>query len=129
MNPAIAESEVPQQDEKEKPISDAELGHEEKPVDSPEFGEAPDGGVRAWLVAAGGFALFFCCLGFQNSFGTFEQYYLTHQLRDQSPDNIAWIGSLSAFLQFAAGLVGGPLFDRYGAWVRCLAVWTFQNIC
>jgi hypothetical protein len=43
---------------------------------------------------------------------------MTHQLWDESPGNIAWIGSLSAFLQFAAGAIGGPLFDRFGAWVN-----------
>ncbi|KAK3381477.1 major facilitator superfamily domain-containing protein [Podospora didyma] len=79
------------------------------------FPPAPDGGLEAWLVAAGGAALFFCCLGFANSFGSFEEYYLSHQLSDRSPDDIAWIGSLSAFLSFASGMVGGPLFDRYGA--------------
>ncbi|OAQ96528.1 hypothetical protein LLEC1_03089 [Akanthomyces lecanii] len=75
----------------------------------------PDGGLRAWLVVAGGASIFFCCLGFGNSFGTFEAYYLAHQLQGQSPDNIAWIGSVSAFLPFATGVLGGPLFDRYGA--------------
>ena len=75
----------------------------------------PDGGLRAWLVIAGGASIFFCCLGFGNSFGTFEAYYLAHQLKGQSPDNIAWIGSVSAFLPFATGVLGGPLFDRYGA--------------
>ncbi|KAK0621636.1 major facilitator superfamily domain-containing protein [Bombardia bombarda] len=79
------------------------------------FEPAPDGGLEAWLVAAGGCCLFFCCLGFSNSFGNFAEYYMTHELRAESPDSIAWIGSLSAFLQFAAGMVGGPLFDRYGA--------------
>ncbi|CAM1504921.1 Fc.00g025120.m01.CDS01 [Cosmosporella sp. VM-42] len=75
---------------------------------------APDGGTTAWLVAAGGAATCFCCLGFANSFGSFAEYYSTHQMGHESADNIAWIGSLSAFLQFAAGMVGGPLFDRYG---------------
>jgi hypothetical protein len=84
-------------------------------LDSNMFEEAPDGGTRSWLVAAGGCAIFFCCLGFANAFGTFEQYYLTHQLQGQSPEAIAWIGSLSAYLQFASGLIGGPLFDRFGA--------------
>ena len=78
---------------------------------------APDGGLQAWLAAAGGACLFFCCLGFANSFGAFEQYYLTHNLRGESPSKIAWIGSVSAFAQFAAGVLGGPLFDRYGVWV------------
>ncbi|TQV98251.1 hypothetical protein V2A60_007992 [Cordyceps javanica] len=75
----------------------------------------PDGGLRAWLVIAGGASIFFCCLGFGNSFGTFEAYYLAHQLQGYSPDSVAWIGSVSAFLPFATGVLGGPLFDRYGA--------------
>lgn len=81
------------------------------------FGEAPDGGVRAWLVTAGAASIFFCCLGIVNSFGIFEQYYLTHQLSDKSPEQVAWIGSLTSFLQLSFGAIGGPLFDRYGEWV------------
>lgn len=90
---------------------------EEVSPTTPSFGEAPDGGVRAWLVAAGGSAIFFCCLGFSNSFGVFTEYYLSHQLRGESPDKVAWIGSLSAFLLFATGIMGGPSFDLLGAWV------------
>ncbi|KAH6851060.1 major facilitator superfamily domain-containing protein [Chaetomium sp. MPI-CAGE-AT-0009] len=78
---------------------------------------APDGGARAWLVLAGSACIFFSCLGFMNSFGVFQAYYMAHQLHDQTPDNVAWIGSLMSFIQFAGGLVAGPLFDRYGAWV------------
>jgi hypothetical protein len=84
-------------------------------AESPDnFGPAPDGGTKAWLVAAGGCCLFFCCLGFSNAFGVFQEYYQNNQLRGELPDNIAWIGSISTFLQFAAGGVGGPLFDRFG---------------
>ncbi|KAM0452310.1 hypothetical protein ACHAO4_005520 [Trichoderma viride] len=79
-----------------------------------EIEPAPEGGLRAWLVACGAASVFFCCLGFSNSFGTFTEYYLTHQLRDHTPDDVAWIGSLSAFLQFFTGMIGGPMFDRYG---------------
>lgn len=102
-------------------IEDAEPAPEEAPSEDPRvpnFSDAPDGGTAAWLVAAGGSSIFFCCLGFANSFGSLAEYYLTHQLRAETPDNVAWIGSLSAFLSFAAGMVGGPLFDRFGAWVR-----------
>ena len=60
-------------------------------------------------------AIFFCTLGFANSFGTFEEYYLTHQMQGESASKISWIGSLASFLQFFAGMVGGPLFDRFGA--------------
>lgn len=84
---------------------------------------APDGGLRGWMVALGGASVFFCTLGFANSFGTFEQYYLSHQLRGESASKISWIGSLAAFLQFLTGLISGPLFDRYGAKAR-----TFPSI-
>lgn len=80
-----------------------------------EVGPAPDGGAQAWLAAAGAGAIFYCCLGLSNSFGAFEEFYLANQLRGEPPDKISWIGSLSAFLQFAMGMVGGPMFDRYGA--------------
>ena len=82
------------------------------------LGPAPDGGLKAWLNAAGCFCIFFCCLGFTSCFGVLQEYYSTHQLRDHSMDQIAWIGSLASFIQFAGGAVCGPLFDRYGVWVR-----------
>lgn len=78
-------------------------------------GPPPDGGLRAWLIAAGGFAMFFPTLGFSNSFGVMAEYYLEHQLREKSTDDVAWIGSLSVFLSFFAGMLGGPLFDRFGS--------------
>lgn len=81
------------------------------------FDAPPDGGVKAWLVAAGAACIFFSALGFANSFGVFVEYYLSHQLQGQSADKVAWIGSVAVFMQFSAGAVGGPLFDRYGAWV------------
>jgi hypothetical protein len=112
-----------------KPTS-SELGKEERQVsqvsdhvamapsgDEGQYGDAPDGSLRAWLVAAGGAAAFFCCLGFANSFGTFEEYYLSHQLHDKTASQISWIGSVASFLQFLGGLVGGPLFDLYGGFV------------
>ncbi|OBT82421.1 hypothetical protein VE02_09382 [Pseudogymnoascus sp. 03VT05] len=102
--------------EKSASISPDLLDQANVSTSSPDSDEpAPDGGTRAWIVAAGGAAILFCCLGFSNSFGAFEQYYLTHQLQGHSPDKIAWIGSISAYLQFGAGMVGGPMFDRYGS--------------
>lgn len=85
-------------------------------------GPPPDGGFRAWLVAAGAFAAFFACLGFSNSFGVMAEYYLEHQLRERSADDIAWIGSLATFLQFFSGMLGGPLFDRFGTKVCLLCL-------
>ncbi|KAL2859849.1 MCT family MFS transporter [Aspergillus lucknowensis] len=85
--------------------------------ESQDFDPAPDRGLKAWLVAAGASCTIFSTLGFANSFGVLQEYYAAHQLRGESADRIAWIGSLSAFLQFAAGAIAGPLFDRFGAWV------------
>jgi hypothetical protein len=82
------------------------------------IGPAPDGGVRAWLVAGAAACIFFSAMGYSNTFGAFQEYYQSHQLADRSPDDIAWIGSTSAFLMFASGAIGGPLFDRYGVKVR-----------
>ena len=105
-------------EEKASHLTDATSEPPSEPSNPADLDAAPEGGVRAWLVAAGGASLFFCCLGFSNSFGAFEEFYLTHQLRNETPDRVAWIGSISAFLQFATGMLGGPLFDLYGSWVR-----------
>lgn len=104
-------------DEKSTPFPEeqAGLGQQDLPLSKDELEPAPDGGLRAWLVALGAASIFFCCMGFSNSFGTFTEYYLTHQLSHRSPDDVAWIGSLSAFLQFFVGMIGGPMFDRYGS--------------
>ncbi|KAK0650033.1 major facilitator superfamily domain-containing protein [Cercophora newfieldiana] len=77
----------------------------------------PEGGLRAWLVAAGAACILFATLGWANSFGVFFPFYLNHQLSAESPDSIAWIGSVQVTLSFATGVVGGPLFDRYGTLV------------
>lgn len=105
------EKNIPSPQEEDNP---SEIDHTAKAArDAP-----PDGGLRAWLVAAGATGALFCTLGFTNTFGIFQAYYIYNQLPEESPDKIAWIGSTQAFLMFAAGIVGGPLFDRYGAWVR-----------
>jgi hypothetical protein len=79
--------------------------------------EYPEGGAQGWLVAAGAAGVLFSTMAYTNSFGIFESYYRENQLRDESTAKIACIGSLQAFLMFSAGSVGGPLFDRYGAFV------------
>jgi hypothetical protein len=86
--------------------------------DLSQFGPAPDGGTQAWLNAFAGFCIFFSCLGFTSCFGVLQQYYSTHQLKHLSPSAVSWIGSVSNFIQFAGGAIGGPLFDRYGVKVR-----------
>lgn len=77
--------------------------------------KSPDGGLQAWLCAGGAFCVFFAGLGFVNSNGVFIEYYLSHQLKNRSANDVAWIGSLGNFIQFGSGVIGGPLFDRFGA--------------
>lgn len=100
--------------------TDVESDREKPTVDN----SAPEGGARAWLVAGGGACVFFCTLGFANSFGAFEEYYLSHQMKGESPSKVAWIGSLAMFFQFFAGMLGGPLFDRHGekVWLTSLTL-------
>lgn len=95
--------------------STAESGDTAPPTSAP----VPDGGLRAWLVAVGASLIFFSALGYGNSYGVFQAHYMRHQLSNKSPDSIAWIGSITTFLQLLAGGLGGPLFDRFGTtWVR-----------
>ncbi|KAL3427810.1 riboflavin transporter MCH5 [Phlyctema vagabunda] len=75
----------------------------------------PEGGARAWAVAAGTAGILFTTFGYVNAFGVYQEYYSTHQLQDHTPSDISWIGSLQAFSLFGGALFGGPLFDRYGA--------------
>ncbi|TGO82216.1 hypothetical protein BPOR_0887g00020 [Botrytis porri] len=74
----------------------------------------PDGGARAWSVAAGAAGVLFCTFGYINSFGVYQEYYQTHQLSHRTPSDISWIGSLQVFFLFSGSAVGGPLFDRFG---------------
>ncbi|KAG6911396.1 hypothetical protein DXG01_016493 [Tephrocybe rancida] len=57
--------------------------------------EYPDGGVRAWLVVV----------------GIFQAYYESDRLKDTTPSDIAWIGSLQFALIYLPGVVVGRLFD------------------
>ncbi|KIW15906.1 hypothetical protein PV08_05956 [Exophiala spinifera] len=121
-------TQTPPSVEEKAPSTDPELGQEKFQTDDetkPEFDPPPDGGLQAWLVTVGAACITFSALGFVNAFGVFEEYYLTHQLTDKSPDDIAWIGSIAAFLQFAVGAVAGPIFDRYGIWILRPAILTY----
>ncbi|KAF4595145.1 Tubulin gamma chain [Ophiocordyceps camponoti-floridani] len=73
----------------------------------------PDGGIRAWMVVAGGFLNFMVTFGILNSFGTFQAYYES-KWPDLSTSTITWIGSVQLCLFFLGGIFIGPVFDRYG---------------
>jgi MFS family permease len=46
------------------------------------------------------------------SFGIFQTFYQENYLNDYSSSDIAWIGTIQAFLLFSIGGLSGPLFDR-----------------
>ncbi|MCJ1394629.1 hypothetical protein MMC18_007509 [Xylographa bjoerkii] len=106
-------------DHKEAHVGEKSSGEESSDlpigVEPPETMTFPEGGARAWSVAIGCAGVMFCTLGHVNAFGVYQEYYETHQLQDHSPSDISWIGSLQIFFQFSGSLIGGPLFDRYGA--------------
>lgn len=74
-------------------------------------GPIPDGGREAWLVVMGSMVTLFHTWGVINSFGVFQTYYETELLRDSSPSDISWIGSLQAALLMTGGLLSGAMFD------------------
>jgi hypothetical protein len=127
-------------DTEQNTSGDEHIGEEEKSTvgNEKEVGVTafPEGGMRAWSVALGCGGIVFCTFGYVNSFGyvfqcictvtengsdtdrdlsVLQEYYQTHQLQHKSPSDISWIGSLQIFFLFAGSLIGGPLFDKYGA--------------
>ncbi|KAJ5783765.1 uncharacterized protein N7518_009442 [Penicillium psychrosexuale] len=82
----------------------------EKPT--PKF---PEGGLRAWMVVLGAFCVSFSTFGYMNAFGVYQDYYTEHFISNETSSTISWIGSVQVCFLFAGSLIGGPLFDRYGA--------------
>lgn len=78
------------------PSIDAE--NVEKPAANPWMDPKsfPDGGAKAWFTVAGSSACLFVSFGWINCVGVFQAYYQTHQLKQYSPSDIAWIPSLQS---------------------------------
>ncbi|KAJ5100510.1 MFS general substrate transporter [Penicillium angulare] len=103
-------------------------GGEERTIPKPPAPPArPDGGFLAWLQVAGSWCLMFNCWGIVNSYGVFQTYYETEALPTRSSSDIAWIGSLQAFLLLFIGAITGPLYD-YGYFRHLLAAGTFLTV-
>ncbi|RDX51685.1 MFS general substrate transporter [Lentinus brumalis] len=91
------------------PVGDAETGAAGANV--ADVDDCPDGGLRAWLVVLGVSSGICTTFGFVNAWGIFQAYYEQYALRDMSPSDIAWIGSVQYALVFMPGLAFGRLFD------------------
>ncbi|KAH7131116.1 major facilitator superfamily transporter [Dactylonectria macrodidyma] len=76
--------------------------------------DAPDGGLKAWLVVLGAWCTSFCSFGWLNSVGVFQEYYQNNLLSDYSASTISWIPSLQIFFMMAMGPIIGTIYDRYG---------------
>ncbi|KAI1126930.1 major facilitator superfamily domain-containing protein [Nemania abortiva] len=100
--------------EKPKPSAEDLLAAQEEQQQParPPPSAAPNGGLVAWLQVLGSWCLSFNCWGIVNTYGVFQTYYETQLLKDQSPSNLAWIGSIQAFLLLFIGGITGPLYDH-----------------
>lgn len=76
--------------------------------------EYPEGGLRAWLVVAGSFLVYFASFGVVNSFGFFQTFYQTSYLQGYSATAISFIGTLQITIMYLSGSIAGALFDAYG---------------
>lgn len=120
--------------EKQTGDADAEAGEVKVPVqvnpmDPSQF---PDGGAKAWTVvfgAACGLVVSFGWINCQFStscdkrnsnsvslgIGVFQEYYETHQLKEYSSQEVAWIPSLEAFMMFVGGLWVGRIYGTFAS--------------
>ena len=114
-------------DPEKAPAAIDDTSDNDKPVNPWDPAAFPDGGLEAWLVVSGAFACLFCSFGWINAIGVFQAYYETHQLKEYSPSDIAWIPSLETFMMFAGGPICGKIFDNYGPrWL--LLIGAFLNV-
>ncbi|KAK4503639.1 hypothetical protein PRZ48_004554 [Zasmidium cellare] len=81
---------------------------------APDGNEYPEGGLSAWLVVLGSFCGLLAALGIMNTIGVYQSYLAENQLAGYSESTIGWIISIYVFLSFGAGLIIGPVFDKYG---------------
>ncbi|CAI7655009.1 unnamed protein product [Penicillium glandicola] len=74
----------------------------------------PEGGKHGWLTVAGASACLFVSFGWVNCVGIFQEYYQTHQLKEYTASEIAWIPSLQVFFMIFSGVFVGKIYDDYG---------------
>ncbi|ANB11993.1 hypothetical protein AWJ20_221 [Sugiyamaella lignohabitans] len=99
--PPFESSEVVQPDQAES--KDEQIS---APVTAPPLvGPPPNGGLKAWLVVAGGFFALFNSWGVVNAFGSFQAYYSTNLLKNESDSAISWIGAIQGFIIVSTGII------------------------
>ncbi|KAJ5789051.1 uncharacterized protein N7518_006062 [Penicillium psychrosexuale] len=82
---------------------------QESPPKTPLIGDAPDGGLTAWLQVLCGHLIVFNVWGYITSYGIFQSYYTTSLNRNAS--DISWVGSLQIFFVYFLGTFSGRAMD------------------
>ncbi|ORX40884.1 major facilitator superfamily domain-containing protein [Kockovaella imperatae] len=75
-------------------------------------------GMKGWINLFGVIGINAICYGMTNSFGTFQEYYVSHF--HLNPTAASWIGSIQLCLMPLLGCFAGPLFDS--GYLRYLTV-------
>jgi len=76
----------------------AELGLKQEALDVQSREERP--GTKGYLTVFGAFVSLLVTFGQMNTFGTFQTWYSSHQLKSRSQSTISWIGSLQLLVFF-----------------------------
>ncbi|GAA5977105.1 hypothetical protein JCM10908_004858 [Rhodotorula pacifica] len=71
----------------------------------------PDGGLKAWSVVAGAWAVSFTAWGYANAYGVLLSYFSTHSLSDYPESSLAWIGAFQIAANLFCAVFSGKLFD------------------
>lgn len=88
--------------------TDPEKHPQEKPIQEPSYPSTGD----AWLRVFATFLVYVSTWGLLNAIGSYQNYYQDVLLKNESPSNLAWIGTLQAVLIILLGVFSGPLFDK-----------------
>ena len=77
-------------------------------------GPPPDGGLHAWTQVFATHLVIFLTWGYINSFGVFQNYYVT--ALNRPPSDVSWVGSVQVFFLFFVGTFSGRALDA--GWFR-----------
>ncbi|KAK2735003.1 hypothetical protein FQN57_001379 [Myotisia sp. PD_48] len=105
---AVQATDSPQHQETEKAFPDSEV------TEQPVYQAPSEGGTQGWLTVLGAHAALIVSFGWVNSMGVFQAHYETHQLKNFSSSEVAWITSVEFFFLFSFSPISGKLFDSYG---------------
>ena len=72
-----------------------------------------EGSLKAYLTVLGAFMSLACTFGQMSAFGTYQDWYASHQLQHLSASTISWIGSLQFWIFFfSVRFINRSLFHK-----------------